>query len=330
MLQTLTLPNGRSTTALGFGCASLMRLPEATDRQRLLDLVVDLGLRHFDVARLYGLGQAEAELGGLLRRHSGQLTVATKFGLGEARPPSVVAQRQGGLRRLFQLVPGLRPLARRVYGSRMVARDFGSAHCRLSLQASLGHLGLETVDLLLLHEPIPADGIDPGLEACLQQLHSDGLIGAYGISGMPEASISIARQRPQLAPHLIQWEDDLLAPEPTGSLVYGAPMLRGRFGRIRRSLQPIQQAFAAVPQLQRHWSDRLDLDLAEPEALVGALLGSALASSPGDLLLFSSTNPDRLRRILALLHKPPWDHTEVIAFERFWRPSSEADPSPCP
>ena len=77
MLQTLTLPNGRSTTALGFGCASLLRLPEASDRQRLLDLVVDLGICHFDVARLYGLGQAEAELGGLLRRPSAQLTVAT-------------------------------------------------------------------------------------------------------------------------------------------------------------------------------------------------------------------------------------------------------------
>lgn len=330
MLPILTLSNGRSTTVLGFGCASLLRLPEASDRQRLLDLAVDLGIRHFDVARLYGLGQAEAELGGLLRRHPRQLTVSTKFGLGEARPPSAAAQRQGGLRRLLQLTPGLRPLARRVYGSRMVARDFSAAHCLLSLQTSLGQLGLESVDLLLLHEPIPADVVDSGLEACLQQLHSDGLIGGYGISGAPEASISLWRQRPQLAPHLIQWEDDLLEPGPTGSLAAGAPLLKGRFGRIRRSLQPIQQAFAAVPQLQRYWSDRLNLDLAESEALVGALLGAALAASPGDLLLFSSTNPDRLRRILALLHTPPWDSSEVIAFEQFWRPAAEAVPSSCP
>jgi hypothetical protein len=32
MLPTITLPNGRITTALGFGCASLMRQPEAVDR----------------------------------------------------------------------------------------------------------------------------------------------------------------------------------------------------------------------------------------------------------------------------------------------------------
>ena len=35
-------------------------------------------------------------------------------------------------------------------------------------------------------------------------------------------------------------------------------------------------------------------------------------------------------RILALLHTPPWDPSEVIAFEQFWRPSAEADSSPCP
>jgi aryl-alcohol dehydrogenase-like predicted oxidoreductase len=54
MLPAITLPNGRATTSLGFGCASLMRLPEVGDRQRLLDLAVDLGICHFDTARLYG------------------------------------------------------------------------------------------------------------------------------------------------------------------------------------------------------------------------------------------------------------------------------------
>jgi D-threo-aldose 1-dehydrogenase len=331
MLPTITLPSGRSTTALGFGCASLMRLPEAGDRQRLLDLAMDLGIRHFDTARLYGLGQVEAELGALLHRHPGHLTVATKCGLGEAQPPSAAAQQQGGLRRLLLLAPGLRPLARRIYGSRMVRRDFSVAHCRRSLETSLGLLGLETVDLLLLHEPGPADAVDPGMEACLKDWQRQGLIGGYGISGLPEPTLSLWRQRPGLAPHILQWEDDLLEPHPFGQLpAMQAPQLRGRFGRIRRSLQPIRQAFAAVPQLQRHWSDRLNLDLAEPNALVAALLGAALASYSSDLLLFASTNPDRLRRIVSLLHSPPWEAAEAIAFERFWRPPADPVLSPCP
>jgi hypothetical protein len=39
MLPPLTLPNGRSTSALSFGCASLLRLPDPADRQRLLAVV---------------------------------------------------------------------------------------------------------------------------------------------------------------------------------------------------------------------------------------------------------------------------------------------------
>jgi diketogulonate reductase-like aldo/keto reductase len=331
MLPAITLPNGRNTTTLGFGCASLMRLPEAGGRQRLLDLAVDLGIRHFDAARLYGLGQVEAELGALLRRHSGQLTVATKCGLGEVHPPSGAVQRQGELRRLLQLAPGLRPLARRFYGSRMVRRDFSAAHCRRSLETSLGQLALEPVDLLLLHEPGPTDAVDPAMEACLQDWQRQGLIGGYGISGLPDLTVSLWRQRPGLAPHILQWEDDLLEPQPLVQFSAAkAPMLRGRFGRIRRSLQPIQLAFEAVPQLQRHWSERLNLDLAVSDALVAALLGAALAAHPGDLLLFASTDPVRLRRIVSLLHAPPWDAAEAIAFEHFWRPPADPATSPCP
>lgn len=331
MLPAITLPSGRRTTALGFGCASLMRLPAASDRQRLLDLAVDLGICHFDGARLYGLGQVEAELGALMHRHSGRLTAATKCGLGDAQPPSVAAQRQGGLRRLLQLVPGLRPLARRVYGSRMVRRDFSAAHCLRSLQTSLGQLGLEAVDLLLLHEPCPTDAMDPAMEACLKDWQRQGLIGGYGISGLPDPTFSLWRQRPGLAPHILQWEDNLHEPQPLSQLpAMQAPPLWGRFGRIRRSLQPICEAFAAVPQLQRRWSDRLNLDLSESNALVAALLGAALATYPGDLLLFASTDPVRLRRIVPLLHAPPWDAAEAIAFERFWRPPGDPSPSTCP
>jgi predicted oxidoreductase len=331
MLPSITLPNGRNTTALGFGCASLLRLPDAVQRQRLLDLTADLGVRHFDVARLYGLGQAEAELGRLLRRHPDQLTVATKCGLGEAQPPSAASKRQGGFRRLLQLAPGLRPLARRFYGSRLVSRDFSAVHCQRSLKTSLEQLGVEAVDLLLLHEPGPADGVDPTMEACLQDLQRQGQIGGYGISGLPDPTLSLWQKRPALAPHILQWEDDLMEQQPLfESSTDHAPQLRSRFGRIRRSLLPIQRAFASVPQLQSHWSERLNLDLAESNALVAALLGSALAAHPADLQLFATTSPERLRRIVSLLHAPPWEAPAACAFERFWRTSSDPAPSACP
>jgi len=320
MLPVITLPNSRSTTSLGFGCASLLRLPEARDRQKLLDLAVDLGIRHFDVARLYGLGQAEFELSSLLCRHQGKLTVATKFGLGNVAPSSPAVQRQGTARRMLQKAPWLRPLARRIHSHALVPRDFSAHHCRISLTTSLQQLGLESVDLLLLHEPEPHDWLDPALESCLATLHQQGLIGGYGVSGDLQFALSLLSQRSDLVPHLLQWEDSGLSTEPNALYSHQkSPMLRGRFGRIRCSLPVIQRAFKAVPQLHYHWSDRLGLDLSSPSALVAALLAASLAVNPADLLLFSTTSSERLQCTLKLLHTPPWTFADLIAFDHFWR-----------
>lgn len=320
MLPHITLPNGRPTTALGLGCASLLRLPDVSDRQRLLDQAVDLGIRHFDVARLYGLGQAEAELGALLRRHPDQLTVASKYGLGDAAQPSMTAHRQGAIRRVLQKAPWLRPLARRLHGKALVSRDFSAGHCRRSLSTSLQQLGVDSLDLLLLHEPQSTDWLDPALEDCLADLQHLGLIGAYGISGDLHTAISLIRDRPGLAPHVLQWEDSGLAPEPAQlGDEFRSLLLHGRFGRIRCSMRVIQHSFQAVPQLHLHWSDRLALDLSEPPALVAALLAATLAAHPEDLLLFATTSAERLQRTLQLLHVPPWETSELIAFDNFWR-----------
>ena len=322
MFPSITLPNGRHTTTLAFGCASLLRLPMSSDRQKLLDQAVDLGIRHFDVARLYGLGQAEAELGALFRRYPDKISLATKFGLGDASPPSSFVHRQGMARRILRRAPWLRSLARRLNGSSLMPRDFSAHHCRRSLSTSLQQLGVESLDLFFLHEPKPSDWLDPSLEDCLADLQQQGLIGGYGISGDLHAVHDLMRERPSLAPHVLQWEDSGFCSEPKEFFdAFPSSLLRGRFGRIRRSLPFIQRSFQAVPQLQRYWSDYLALDLSEPQALVAALLAASLSAHPSDLLLFSTTSTERLKRTMQLLQDHPWGMTELIAFDQFWRQS---------
>jgi D-threo-aldose 1-dehydrogenase len=48
-------------TVLGFGCAALMGRGER-HAQRLLETAFDAGIRHFDLAPLYGQGDAEKAL----------------------------------------------------------------------------------------------------------------------------------------------------------------------------------------------------------------------------------------------------------------------------
>jgi len=48
------------TITLGFGCAGLAARLTASESRRLVDVAFDAGVRHFDVARSYGYGRAEA------------------------------------------------------------------------------------------------------------------------------------------------------------------------------------------------------------------------------------------------------------------------------
>jgi D-threo-aldose 1-dehydrogenase len=58
-----------------------MREGSRPAREKVFDAAYEAGVRHFDVAPLYGLGVAEKELGRLLLRVPADVTVATKFGL---------------------------------------------------------------------------------------------------------------------------------------------------------------------------------------------------------------------------------------------------------
>ena len=65
-----------------FGLCRAVRIPSPTLRRRTLNRAYDFGIRHFDVAPMYGLGIAERELGVLARRGRESMTIATKFGIG--------------------------------------------------------------------------------------------------------------------------------------------------------------------------------------------------------------------------------------------------------
>src|ERR1017187_8275756 len=60
-METIDLGRtGRRTTRLGFGCSSLMGAMGRKESVAMLEAAFDAGVRHFDVAPMYGFGQAES------------------------------------------------------------------------------------------------------------------------------------------------------------------------------------------------------------------------------------------------------------------------------
>ncbi len=162
-----------NVSRLSFGTASLHHLPASRRRQDLLAAAFDHGFTHFDTAPYYGFGIAEQELGRFLRNRRGRVTVTTKVGLyppGDLHPNTVSVW--------------MRKIAGKVLPafSRPVI-DWSIAAASKSLDLSLRRLGIDQIDLLLLHEPISGAVQSEVFLDWLKNKQSKGRIRAWGLAG---------------------------------------------------------------------------------------------------------------------------------------------------
>ncbi|MEM7583025.1 MAG: aldo/keto reductase [Acidobacteriota bacterium] len=281
-----------STTRLGFGCAGLMRLRSREARTRLLETAFDEGIRHFDVARMYGLGAAEGELGAFLRGRRDRVVVATKFGISPGRAGGGLRRLQGMVRPLLKRIPPLRAMARARAEKLYEPRRYDAATARASLETSLRELGTDYVDLLLLHEPT-LEGIRVAeLLEFLDAAKRSGKIRAFGVAGGVEPTQEIRSRAPELTP-VIQVPDDAIRRARL-------PAARGRsearitFGPFAAALTTIQQHLLADEERRRRWSTRVDYDVGTSDSLARLLLGYALRANSAGVVLFSTTRPERV------------------------------------
>ena len=72
---------GISSSALGFGCAPIMGAVGSTVAKKAIQIALERGINHFDLARSYGFGEAERVVGKLLSSNRKELVIASKFGI---------------------------------------------------------------------------------------------------------------------------------------------------------------------------------------------------------------------------------------------------------
>ncbi len=159
---------------LGYGAANVGNLYQGmTDEEAwaVLEAAWESGIRYFDTAPHYGLGLSERRLGAFLAtkpRH--EYVLSTKVGR-LLRPSPETADRLDDANQ-FTVPASLR----RVW-------DFSQTGIRSSLEESLERLGLDSVDILYLHDPEEADlnsALGSGVPA-LVRLREDGLVRAVGL-----------------------------------------------------------------------------------------------------------------------------------------------------
>lgn len=167
-----------SVSELGFGAAVIGNLYRAVGDDaalEALDAAWDSGVRYFDTAPHYGLGLSERRLGSwLTTRPRDQYVISTKVGR--------------------RLVPVTGKAVDQdphfaVPATHVREWDFSRDGVRRSLDSSLSRLGLDRVDIVLLHDP--DDHWLPALEQAipaLAELRDQGVVGAIG-AGMNQSEM---------------------------------------------------------------------------------------------------------------------------------------------
>lgn len=134
---------------VGLGTNNFGRRLDRAATRAVIDAALDAGVTFFDTADVYGGGDCERFIGDALRGRREGVVLATKFGQSEGLPG-----------------PG---------GSR--------SHLRTAIDASLGRLDVDTVDLYYYHRP---DGVTPIGETlgAMHELVEEGKVRWLGLSNV--------------------------------------------------------------------------------------------------------------------------------------------------
>ena len=158
---------------LGLGTAPLAGLfgaVPASEAQAVVDRAWELGVRFFDTAPSYGSGLAEQRVGeALCRRPRGEFVISTKVGR---------LLRPGQPDPAFVGAPELAPVF-----------DFSYDGAVRSLEESLERMGLDRVDIALIHDPDDHyESAIAGAYVALERLRSEGVVNAIGV-GMNQTKL---------------------------------------------------------------------------------------------------------------------------------------------
>jgi aryl-alcohol dehydrogenase-like predicted oxidoreductase len=283
---------GKTTTALGFGCGALFGRSRLDASLRVLEAALDSGITYFDVARMYGEGEAEAVVGQALRGRRHQVVLTSKAGILPTRRSlakraadraAVVLRKAPGL---GSIIPPPRPAAPR-FGA------FAPSQLRASVETSLKALGTDYLDSLLLHECAADDAADPEVRAFAEDLQRQGKIRAFGIAtGLDETLAILATGRGfgsvvQIASSV--WDEDVRKlPRRDDGVVVTHSCLGPRFREVVGRLREDRAA-------AERWRALVGVDPLDAQAVAQAFLAHAIRANPSGVVLFASSNPARVR-----------------------------------
>lgn len=207
-MNRITLQNARTLSQMAYG---VWRLSEAEDTSvsanlQRIDACLEQGITTFDHADIYGDYRCEALFGEAVK----------------ARP---------SLRDQIEVVTktDIMLLSRQWPQTRVKHYDTTSAHVRASVDRSLQRIGVDVLDLLLIHRPDPLCDAD-ALGATLDALIDSGKVRGVGVSNYMPWDVDLLQSRMKYRLQTNQIELSLLAT---------APFINGQIAHAQQHRMPV-------------------------------------------------------------------------------------------
>jgi predicted oxidoreductase len=204
----ITLPNGRSLSRMAYG---VWRLSEAQDHSvsanlARIDACLAQGITTFDHADIYGDYRCEALFGEAIKARPGlksQMEIVTKTDI--------------------MLLSSQWP------NTRVKHYDTSAAHVTASVERSLSRIGVDVIDLLLIHRPDPLMDAQ-ALGACLDNLIDSGKVRGVGVSNFMPWDVDLLQS---CMKHKLQTNQLEL------SLLSTAPFINGQLAHAQQHRMPV-------------------------------------------------------------------------------------------
>ncbi|WP_322991309.1 aldo/keto reductase [Limnohabitans sp.] len=207
-IRRITLPNGRSLSRMAYG---VWRLSEAQDHSvsanlARIDACLAQGITTFDHADIYGDYRCEALFGEAIKAR-----------------PSLKSQIEIVTKTDIMLLSSLWP------STRVKHYDTSTAHVTASVERSLSRIGVDVIDLLLIHRPDPLMDAQ-ALGACLDGLIDSGKLRGVGVSNFMPWDVNLLQS---CMKHKLQTNQLEL------SLLNTAPFINGQLAHAQQHRMPL-------------------------------------------------------------------------------------------
>lgn len=305
-LHSNTANSSRNRVPIGLGTAGLFSLPTVRQRQAILRRAYEIGIRHFDVAPIYGLGRAESELASIIGSCRSDITVTSKVGLYLTPFASALGYCQQAPRAILRRLPsGNAQLKRSAagpdsgkLGSAFYTSSWDAQRAQASLRRSLARLDTDYLDYFLVHDPseAPIGTVRPLLDF-LSETSALGTVKFWGLTGTLSHAFFQTITGAGYAPPIHQLHDDVFSAVLPAAQ---SPCPRHfTFGALARPLPLITGYLVSDEGPRRYWNNLFGFDLLTDGRLSRLLLAEALRRNPGGTILISTTQPRRLLAAIA-------------------------------